>query len=588
MTEKTEKAETQGRDTNLKSLGDKKTSVDIGAKLVNKGVISPDQLEIAKKEQRKGGKATLGTILVKMGFVTEGALGEILSESTGIKKLDLNSIIIDQRLVRRVPKSFAVQNKLIPVSYSKDTITVAIADVFDIIAIDQLKRFFPSNFKIRSVYAPESAILHSIDQYYEYEMSIDGILKEIESGGVSSTNESELMSDNYQSPLVRLVDALLTDAVRMGASDIHFEPESFFLRLRYRVDGKMEQIRSFHKDYYPAIVTRLKIMSGMNIAESRKPQDGRINSTIMGRNIDFRVSSQPTVEGENFVLRILDEKSAILTLDKLGFSDRVEKIVKKCIRKPEGVVILTGPTGCGKTTTLYTILNHINTIDRNIMTLEDPVEYRLSLIRQSNIKPQAGWGFGDGVRTLLRQDPDVILVGEVRDEDTATTAVQAAMTGHQVFTSLHTNDAISAIPRLVHMGVKPFLLSGALICIIAQRLARKLCPYCKAKQPLNNEDKMILGDKAAGVEEIYKAVGCDKCRNSGYKGRMAITEILDIDRNIDELIATTATKNQIFDYAKTQGFTSMQEDGVEKVLAGLLDVNELTRVIDMTEMMTVE
>lgn len=564
-------------------------TTDIGEKLVKKGVISPDQLEIAQKEQRKKeGRETLGTILVKMGFVTEGALGEVLSESTGVKKLDLGSIIIDQRLVRRVPKSFAIQNKLIPVSYSKDTITVAIADVFDIIAIDQLKRFFPSSFKIKSVYAPESAILHAIDQYYEYEMSISGILKEIESGGVVVANEAELMSDNYKSPMVRLVDALLTDAVRIGASDIHFEPENFFLRLRYRIDGKMEQIRSFHKDYYPAIVTRLKIMSGMNIAESRKAQDGRIQTTIMGRRIDFRVSSQPTVEGENIVLRILDEKSAILTLDKLGFTDKMIRTLQKCIKKPEGVVILTGPTGCGKTTTLYTILNHINTIDRNIMTLEDPVEYRLSLIRQSNVKPEAGWGFGDGVRTLLRQDPDVILVGEVRDEDTATTAVQAAMTGHQVYTSLHTNDAISAIPRLIHMGVKPFLLSGALICVIAQRLARKLCPHCKAKQPLTEEDRMVLGDKAEGINEIYKAVGCDKCRHSGYKGRLAVMELLDIDRNIDEMISTGATKNQIFNYAKSKGYVTMQEDGIEKVLAGLLDVDELVRVVDMTEMMEVK
>jgi type II secretory ATPase GspE/PulE/Tfp pilus assembly ATPase PilB-like protein len=524
-----------------------------------------------------------------MGFITEGTLGEVLSESTGIKKLDLKSAIIDQRLVKKIPKGFAIQNKVIPISYTKNTITVAIADIFDIITIDQIKRYFPSNFDIKPVYAAEADILHAIDQYYEYEMSIDGILREIESGEHEiEEDSSKALKEDYRSPMVRLVDALLTDAVRLGASDLHFEPESFFLRLRYRIDGKMEQIRSFHKDYWSAIAVRIKIMSGMNIAETRKPQDGRINATILGRSIDFRVATQPTVEGENIVMRILDEKSAIISMDQLGFTNYHVKLLHKCMKRPEGVIILSGPTGSGKTTTLYTLLNFINSIDKNIMTLEDPVEYRLPLIRQSNVKPEIGWDFAEGIRTVLRQDPDVLLVGEIRDGETANTAMQAAMTGHQVYTSLHTNNAFAAIPRLLYMGVQPYLLSGSLIAIVAQRLARKLCPYCRKEYEPTEEDIRILKDYNKAPKTLYKAVGCSKCRGTGYKGRMAIAEILDIDAELDHMISVEASKKEMFEYVMKRGFITIQRDGIEKVVLGLTSMDELIRAVDMTASMTVD
>jgi type IV pilus assembly protein PilB len=558
---------------------------DIGTRLLDKKVISEDQLIIALKEQARLKDAkTLGAILVEMGFVSEGALGEILNESTGIKKFDLKSSIIDSKLVKKVPKDFATHNKLIPVSYTAESITIGMSDVFDIIALDQVRRYFPPNFRLNPVYVPEAEIMNAIGQYYDYEMSIEGILKEIESSGTDKINDETQLRGDYKSPMVRLVDAILTDAVHRGASDLHFEPENLFLRIRYRIDGKMVQIRSIHKDYWPATSVRIKIMSGMNIAESRKPQDGRINSEILGRKIDFRVSTQPTIHSENIVMRILDEKQSILSLEKLGFSDHNMNMLKKLVQRPEGVIVLTGPTGSGKTTTLYTVLSYINSIDKNIMTLEDPVEYRIPLIRQSNIRTDVGMDFASGIKALLRQDPDVILIGEVRDKDTAITALQAAMTGHQVYTSLHTNDALGAIPRLMNMGVPNYLMAGSMICVVAQRLARKLCPHCKKEQPLDVQEKRLLGPKYSNINKIFKAVGCEKCRG-GYKGRVVIAEVLPFDRELDELVATNANRKQLLEMAMKNGFVPMVEDGLEKVIAGITDLKELMRVIDLTDRM---
>ena len=560
-------------------------TVDIANKLLEKKVISEDQLQIALREQaRLKDQRTIGAILVEMGFVSEGTIGEILNESSGIKKFDLKSSIIDSRLVKKVPKEFATQNKLIPIFFNRDSVTIGMADIFDIVALDKVKRFFPPNLVISPVYVSDADIIQAIDQYYGYEMSIEGILKEIESGHADINDEAQLKGD-YKSPMVRLVDAILTDAVHQGASDLHFEPENLFLRIRYRIDGKMVQIRSMHKDYWSSILVRLKIISGMNIAESRKPQDGRINSEILGRKIDFRVSSQPTINGENIVMRILDEKQSILSLDKLGFNERSINLLKKLIYRPEGMVILTGPTGSGKTTTLYTLLHSINDIDKNIMTLEDPVEYHIPLIRQSNIRTDIGMDFASGIRALLRQDPDIILVGEIRDKETAVTAIQAAMTGHQVYSSLHTNDALGAIPRLVNMGVAPYLIAGSIICIVAQRLARRLCVHCREEVPISVLEKRVLGEKYHKIEKIFKPKGCDKCNHTGYKGRIVVTEILPFDKEFDELVAISANRKEMLKYAISQGYITMAEDGLAKVVEGLMDIKELMRVVDLTDRM---
>lgn len=323
----------------------------------------------------------------------------------------------------------------------------------------------------------------------------------------------------------------------------------------------------------------------MNIAESRKPQDGYIKTEIIGRKIDFRVSTQPTIHGENIVMRILDEKKSLVSLETMGFSEHAMGLLKKMVQRPEGVIILTGPTGSGKTTTLYTLLSYINSIEKNIMTLEDPVEYHIPLIRQSNIRTEAGVDFASGIRALLRQDPDVILVGEIRDKETAISAVQAAMTGHQVYTSLHTNDAFSAIPRLMNMGIPNYLIAGTIIGIVAQRLVRRLCRDCAQLKEVDVIEKRLLGQRHSNIDKIYKPVGCDKCGNSGFKGRAAVAEIVVFDNELDNLIVNNASRKQMLEYIQGKGFISMVEDGIEKVIAGITDLKELSKVVDMTDRM---
>ncbi|RYE18906.1 MAG: type II/IV secretion system protein, partial [Sphingobacteriaceae bacterium] len=331
---------------------------------------------------------------------------------------------------------------------------------------------------------------------------------------------------------------------------------------------------------WPAIAVRIKIISNINIAETRIPQDGRITYNVAGKEIDFRVATQPTIHGENIVMRILDKKKSLVPLSHLGFSEENVRLLTKMLKRPEGIIIVTGPTGSGKTTTLYSVLNYINSIEKNIMTLEDPVEYQLPLIRQSNIKENSGMSFIDGIKSLMRQDPDIIFVGEVRDESTANMALRAAMTGHQVFTTLHTNDALGAIPRLIDIGVKPTLLSGSLICIVAQRLARKLCEYCRIPSPAGEEESRIL-DVTEGTT-IYRKAGCDKCSQKGYKGRVAISEILAVDRTLDEMIALSATRKVMMEHLKSQGFKQMIDDGISKVLKGIISIDELISNIDVT------
>ncbi len=559
-----------------------KPPMRLGEKLISLGLISPDQLQIALTEQ-KNTKKLLGAILVEMGFITESALGEVLAESSGTEKFDAKSTMLDAAVVRRVPKDIALRHKVIPVSYKNDALQLAMADVYNVLAIDQVRRHMPRNAKIVPIYCTDSEILELIDQYYDYEISVDGILKEIETGIRDHTSKLDGRQEGYVNPTVRLVNALLVDAIKQGASDIHFEPEGTFLRLRYRIDGQMVQVRSFHRDYWSAMAVRIKIMSGMNIAETRNPQDGRISYNVLGRDVDFRVATQPTVHGENIVMRLLDKAKSLVPLEHLGFSDHNINVLKKLLMRPEGIIIVTGPTGSGKTTTLYSILSYINNIDTNIMTLEDPVEYQLPLIRQSNVREGSGMDFLNGIKSLMRQDPDIIFVGEVRDEDTALMAVRAALTGHQVYTTLHTNDALGAIPRLGDIGVPAHLLSTSLIGCLAQRLARKLCQHCRQPRAATPEECRVLGVSESEKPQIYEAKGCEKCSHKGYKGRTAIVEILRIDRGMDELIATHATRKVMMDYALANGFITMQQDGINKVLAGEITLSELINTIDLTD-----
>ncbi|AZL15417.1 GspE/PulE family protein [Rickettsiales endosymbiont of Stachyamoeba lipophora] len=555
---------------------------DIGNKLVSKGLISADQLDIAFREQRteKSRNKPIDKILVDLGFITEVALSKIIAEAKGIKNIDLKGMVLDSKVVNMIPQDAALKTKAIVIGANDDSLTLAVADIYNILAIDQLKKYLPKNIKIRTIYAPETQIIEAIEQYYKYEMSISGILKEIETGNADNHN---LTSEGYINPTVRLVDALLVDGIKAGASDLHFEPEESFVRIRYRIDGKLKQIRSFHKEYWPAIAVRIKIISKMNIAENRNPQDGRITYNVLGRPIDFRVATHPTIYGENIVMRILDSRKSIVQIEDLGFSKHNASLLQKLLLRPEGIIIVTGPTGSGKTTTLYSILNYINTIEKNIMTLEDPVEYQLTLIRQSNIREGAGMNFTDGIKSLMRQDPDVIFLGEIRDMETATMAVRASMTGHQVFSTLHTNDAIGAITRLKDIGVSGGILAGNIVCIIAQRLARKLCKACKAPYQASGYECKILGVDSTQPLQIYKKNGCEQCEYIGYKGRVAINEILKVDKGLDELIATEATRKTMLEYAASNGFVRMSDDGSDKVLKGVMDIESLIGTIDMTE-----
>jgi len=556
----------------------------IGQILIDQGILTEDQLRIALLEQTKS-KAPVGRLLVQLGFVSEATLRDALSEKLGLQSVDLGHIIVDPAALKMLPRDMARRYRMFPVALDRQSkrFIVALADTNNIVAVDQLRAHLKGDFEIELRLAGDSEIERAVEHYYGHEFSIDGILREIETGEVDYATITE--GDEYSQPVVRLISALLADAVERGASDIHFEPEQNFLRIRYRIDGVLRQIRSLHKTYWPAMAVRLKVMAKMNIAETRAPQDGRISATMAGRVVDFRVASLPTTHGENIVLRILDRQKGIVPLDKLGLEEATLDLLKRMIARPEGIILVTGPTGSGKTTTLYSILNHINSDAINIMTLEDPVEYPMTLIRQTSVSDSAKLDFANGVRAMMRQDPDVILVGEVRDRDTAEMAFRAAMTGHQVYSTLHTNSAVGAIPRLLDIGIVPDVMSGNIIGVVAQRLVRKLCRTCRQSYDPDVKERRLVNLSPTEAAALFRAVGCEQCDYQGYRGRQSILEILKIDGGLDELIARRATAREILTAARSKGFRTLADDGVRMVRAGLTSLDELMRVVDLTDRM---
>jgi general secretion pathway protein E/type IV pilus assembly protein PilB len=556
----------------------------IGQILIDQGILTEDQLRIALLEQTKS-HVPVGRLLVQLGFVSEATLRDALSEKLGLQPVDLAHIIVDPVALKMLPRELARRYRMFPVAVDRQAnrFIVALSDTNNIVAIDQLRAHLKNNYEIELRLAGDSEIERAIEHYYGHEFSIDGILREIETGEVDYTSIAE--GDEYSQPVVRLISALLADAVERGASDIHFEPEQNFLRIRYRIDGVLRQIRSLHKTYWPAMAVRLKVIAKMNIAETRAPQDGRITATLAGREVDFRVSAMPTTHGENIVLRILDREKGIVPLERLGLEESQLELLKRMLARPEGIVLVTGPTGSGKTTTLYSVLNHINSDGVNIMTLEDPVEYPMTLIRQTSVAETTKLDFANGIRALMRQDPDVILVGEIRDADTAAMAFRAAMTGHQVFSTLHTNSAVGAIPRLLDIGIVPDIMAGNIIGIIAQRLVRKLCRTCRQSYDPQVHERRLVGASPAEPLALFRAVGCEQCDYQGYRGRVAIMEILKVDAAIDELIARRATAREILTAARAKGFRTLAEDGVRLVRAGTTSLEELMRVVDLTERM---
>lgn len=554
-----------------------------GELLIHQGLISEDELKIALVEQRKSGRK-LGEILEYMGFLSQDSLRDTVGQSVGFHTISLVGILPDPQALSFIQEPFARANKVMPVVYDAESqlLKVALTNPEDIITIDRLRRHIQHReVRLEFFVASEKEILEVIDHYYGYELSIDGILKELETGEINVMALTQ--SDEYSHPVVRLANSLLTDAVKQNASDIHFEPEEFFIRLRYRIDGVLKQIRLLHRSFWPALLVRLKIIAEMNISETRLPQDGRINLTVAGRRIDFRASAQPTLHGENIVLRILDREKGIVPLKQLGLQPDVLQEIQYMMAKPIGIFLVTGPTGSGKTTTLYSILNQLNEVGINIMTLEDPVEYPMAMIRQTNVNDDIGLTFSTGIRSLMRQDPDVILVGEIRDEDTATMAIRAAMTGHQVYATLHANSVFGAIPRLLDIGVEKSILSGNIIGILAQRLVRKLCTHCKTPYDASDFEKQLMGYDVNQPLKLHKATGCQRCANTGYKGRVSVVEVLRFDTELDEMVLQGISGKPFVERAYAKGFQSMASMGFRLVFDGTTSLEELARVIDLTE-----
>ena len=554
----------------------------IGDQLIDSGVISADQLSIAILEQKRSGER-LGGVLVRLGFLTESVLKEALGEHLGQDSVNLREVVPDSDAIKLINKSLAVKLKVMPVSYIVDEqkLLLAMSDTFDILTIDRITAVLPEGTTVEPLLASEQEVMFAIDQFYGFELSIDGILNEIETGEFD-IRSNELEGKEYSHPTVRLVDAFLTDAVKQDASDIHFEPEEGFLRVRYRIDGVLRQVRSLHKKYWPAIVVRIKVLAGMNIAEVRAPQDGHMSLKITGHPIDFRIASQPTLHGENVVLRILDRSKAIVPLDELDISDYQRNLFKLMMARPEGIILVTGPTGSGKTTTLYSLLNYLNKESVNIMTLEDPVEYPMPMIRQSSLNASVKMDFAGGIRSLMRQDPDIILVGEMRDADTANMGFRAAMTGHQVFSTLHTNSALGAFLRLSDVGVEPSMMAGNIIGVVGQRLVRKLCLHCRVAEKPTDLEAQLLKTSAPTPELIFHAGGCDKCEQRGYKGRLALLEILKMDDDLDELVAQQAAMRELNKVATSKGFLRLVDDAIARVRSGDTTIDEVSRVVDFS------
>ena len=563
-------------------MAEQRRKLRLGELMIQQGLISQDQLRIALIEQETN-NIPLGRQLVRLGFVSENMVRDLVAHTIGQESIDLSTVVADADALTMVPEDFSRRYHLLPVAYEDATKTmiVAMADMFNVVALDQLRAMLGGQIQLKPVLAAEAQLEEHIDQFYGYELSVDGILREIETGEIDYQSLTA-DGDEYTQPVVRLVGALLMDAVKRGASDIHFEPEFAFLRIRYRIDGVLQQIRSLHKSYWPGVAVRLKVISGMDIAETRSPQDGRLNMNLCGRPIDFRVSSHPTIHGENIVLRVLDRERSIIPLERMGLRANTLDQLKLMMTRPEGILVVTGPTGSGKTTTLYSLLSHKNTEAVNIMTLEDPVEYPVTQMRQTSVAEVNKVDFANGIRSIMRQDPDIILVGEVRDADTATMAFRAAMTGHQVFTTLHTNSALGAIPRLTDIGISPDIMAGNIIGVVAQRLVRVLCPHCKEPTKPTDDERKILGVKRNEAIQIFKHKGCKRCNQTGYRGRMAIMELLRIDSDLDSLIARRAHFDELRKLALEKGFTTLADDGVRRILEGYTSIDEVMRVIDLT------
>ncbi len=554
-----------------------------GELLFHKGILSKAQL-LEVFNFKKHNNEELSQIIINKGFAEDEDVIDCLAEVLNIPFVQLHDYAVDPAVLEIVPKELSIKHKVFPVFKIENSMTIAMVNPGDVQAIDRLHR--ETGYEIEPAVSLERDVMKAIETHYEgakeIDSSLDEVIQDIQNEKPEkeeTTSADKLKQLSAETPVVKLVNLMLSQAIMERASDIHIEPEEKTLQVRYRVDGILHDSLAPPKHLQAAIISRVKILADLDIAESRIPQDGRFQILVNGREIDFRVSTLPTVYGENIVLRILDKSSLMLNLEDLGMEEEAYKKLQGMISSSYGVILVSGPTGSGKTTTLYSILHGLNTPDKNIITVEDPVEYRLNRIRQAQVNVKAGLTFATGLRAILRQDPDILMVGEIRDSETAKIAIESALTGHLVLSTIHTNDAPGGLTRLTEMGIEPFLSASAIIGIIAQRLVRKLCDNCKVsyKPTASNLSKLRIKGGIKGVK-FYRAEGCFQCRNTGYKGRNGIYEIMAVDEEIRELTLNGASADQIKRAATKNGMRNLRYDGIRKAMQGMTSVEEVLRI----------
>lgn len=545
--------------------------------LLQQGLVQQDQIEKAKREAARTGQS-LENVLVRGGVVTEEDVANIKAAFLGIPYIDLNNYQLDRSLVKLIPENAAKKYGVIPLFTTGSTLSIGMIDPQNIVAIDYVRNI--TNFDVVDpILVSNSGYQKAFNVYYRAFGSVDDIVKSIEKENASAIEESAVSEITEQTPISKLVDSLLSQAIQFRASDIHIEPEETIVSVRFRVDGLLQQVTSFPATIHSSVVSRIKILSAMDITETRKPQDGKIHMQLEGKEVDIRVSSFPTVFGENMVLRLLDKRAMLPNLSELGFSKGTLDIFAKMITRPYGIILVTGPTGSGKTTTLYAALSRINTEDKNIVTIEEPVEFIIPRIRQTQVNVRAGITFANGLRGFLRQDPDIMMVGEIRDRETVDVAIQAALTGHLVFSTLHTNDAPASLTRLLDMGVEPFLISSSVICILAQRLVRLNCTKCRETYTL---PPAVL--KSVGLPEtveLTRGKGCSRCNQTGFMGRTGLYELMTMSEEIKMMVDDRHSAPDIRKKAIEQGMKTLRQDGLEKVLRGVTTLEEILRVTEI-------
>ncbi|MGO9877157.1 MAG: GspE/PulE family protein [Acidimicrobiia bacterium] len=554
----------------------------LGALLIDEGLLTDAQLDAALAEQGRSGKP-LGRLLIESGTISEAELVRTLARQVGLEFVDLNDRAVDGSVAALVSESLARRYQAIPIGWEDGRLVVAMADPSNVFAVDDIRAIAGAD--VRTVVATASQINETIERFYRMDTDVDAVVQaateDADDGDADLANVSELVED---APIVKFVNLLVTQAVGDRASDIHVEPAEHDLRIRFRIDGVLHEVMRSPRSIQAGVISRLKVMADINIAERRIPQDGRISMKVGGRGIDLRVATLPTVYGEKVVMRILDKGQAVLRLDELGFLAETEDRFSSSCNKPYGTILATGPTGSGKSTTLYAALNTLNKPDRNIITVEDPVEYRMPGINQVQINPKAGLTFASALRSILRSDPDIVLVGEIRDRETAVIAVEAALTGHLVLSTLHTNDAASTPLRLVEMGVEPFLVTSALDCVVAQRLARRLCDKCKEAYQPTEAELVEVGWPMADLDRsewptLHRAIGCTACGRTGYKGRFALHEVMLVTEEIERLIIERRSTEDLQKTAEMQGMLTLKSDGLRKVAMGYTSLEEIFRVV---------